>query len=267
MHTTRSQRWRERRSRFVDNTTMIDPGRYSVDILEPASARAFIKAHHYLPTYPAAQLAVGLFGRRSSLAGVAVFAVPSIGAVVTRHTGFTDPAQGCVLARFVLLDDVAGNGETWFLSRALRHLRREKPKIEAVVSYSDPNFGHIGRIYAAMSSAHRGRTRPRTAYHIGGVSISGRTLSKIRLGERGGAGAVDQLVRYGASKPRPDEALPCWLHRLSHERILLRAQHPGLYTYCFELTRAARRAGRSLPRIAYPQGLDIPHPELPLLPR
>ena len=270
MLTERSQRWRDRRSRYVDDLSVIDPRRYAVDVVEPALGRRFIAQHHYLPSWPAAKLAVGLFvagkGGRSHLAGLAVFAVPAIGHVVTRHSGMPEAGQGCALARFVLLDEVAGNGESFTLSRAFRLLRAEKPEIEAVVSYSDPQAGHIGGCYAAMSSAYRGQTRPRTEYRIGGRGINGRTLSKIRLGERGAGGAVDQLVAAGAPRPMINEPLEQWLERLSRERVLLRAKHPGLHTYCFELTRRARKLGQALPRRPYPKILQLPHPELPFSP-
>ncbi|BAI96664.1 hypothetical protein Sj15T_09690 [Sphingobium sp. TA15] len=268
MLTTRSQRWRERRALYVDNQSVIDTSRYAVDGVSSRMARHFIATHHYLPNFPAAIFSAGLFGPgrggTSQLAGVAVFAVPSTNAVITRHTGLSDPAAGTTLARFLLLDEIAGNGESWTLARAFRLLRTEKPEIEAVVSYSDPSAGHVGQIYQALSAAHRGAGRPRTVYRIGPVSISGRTLSKIRLGERGASGAIDQLVRLGALRPFHNEEPSDWLDRLSRERILLRARRPGLFTYCFELSRKARVLGRTLPRRAYPTIRALPHPELAL---
>lgn len=266
MLTTRSQRWRTRRASFVDNLSVIDPRRYAVDALETPIARAFIADHHYLPSYPAARLAVGLFGPgpggRSALAGVAVFGVPTTGAVITRHAGLAEH-QGCTLSRLILLDDVAGNGESFFIARALRLLRRDKPEIEAVVSYSDPMAGHIGQVYCASNAAYRGRTAPRTGYAIGGTPISGRSLSKIRLGEQGAAGAVDQLVALGAPPPAFGEALATWLSRLHRDRTLQRTQRPGLFAYCFELTRRARARGRTLPRHPYPKLLPPRQPMLP----
>lgn len=265
METTRSQRWRERRSRFVDDLEVIDPNAYAVDVIEHPAARAFIAEHHYLPTYPAAQVAVGLFATRPRpvLAGVAVFAVPSTGAVVTAHSGLATAAQGCVLARLLLLDSVPQNGESYFVARALRLLRRERPAIEAVVSFSDPSAGHIGRVYAALSSAYRGRTSERLVLMAGRRTVSDRTLSKIRGGERGHGGAIDQLVALGLPRPAVGEEPAAWLARLRHERHLVARRRPGLFTYCFELTRHARRAGRSLPRLTYPKILpDVP-PTLP----
>lgn len=269
MLTSRSQRWREKRSRYVDDLSVIDTRRYAVDGIGPEIARHFVAVHHYLPNFPAAIFSAGLFGPgsggTSQLVGVAVFAVPSTNAVITRHTGFDDPAAGTTLARFLLLDEIAANAESWMLARAFRLLRAEKPGIEAIVSYSDPWAGHIGRIYQALSAAHRGVTRPRTIYRIGAIPVSGRTLSKIRLGERGASGGIDQIVALGAPRPLLTETAGAWLDRLHRERILLRVPHPGLYTYVFELSRRARALGRDLPSKPYPRVLVEPHPELALL--
>ncbi len=253
METTRSQRWRERRAHWATDFRIINPRAYAVDVIDHRIAKAFIAEHHYLPTYPAAHLAVGLFGRRAMLEGVAVFAVPATNAVISRHTGFTDPAKGCVLARLILLDRVPQNGESFFCARAFRLLRQARPSIEAVVSYSDPEVGHIGRVYAALSGAHRGISRPRKILRLGDRTLSERTLSKIRLGERGMDGAIDQIVRLGAPAPTHGERPANWLTRLERERFLTSHRHSGLYTYCFELTRDARRRGKSLPRLPYPK--------------
>lgn len=265
MLTTRSQRWRERRARYVDDLSVINPRDFAVDRLDPSPARLFVAQHHYLPNYPVAQVAVGLFGKQAALVGIAVFAMPSTARVITRHTGFADAARGTTLARFFLLPEIAGNGESWFLSRALRVLRRERPAIEAVVSYSDPQAGHIGQCYAALSGAYRGMTRPRTAYSIGGVPISGRSLSKISLNERGAAGAIGQLVNLGAPKPLISEEPCAWLARLRRDRILLAERTLGLFTYCFELSHAARRQGRDLPRKPYPKQLPPTHLRFPFM--
>lgn len=264
METTRSQRWRERRALWVRDLTVVDPKAYSVDVVDHHVARAFIAQHHYLPSYPAARVAVGLFGRNAALEGIAVFAVPTTNAVITKHTGFEDAERGCVLARLILTDAVPQNGESFFVARAFRHLRRERPTIDAVVSYSDPGAGHIGRVYCALSAAHRAVTRPRTVLRAAGATISGRTLSKIRLGERGHAGAIDQLVALGLPRPATLEDPATWLWRLERERQLVRHHQAGLYTYCFELTREARRRGRALPRLPYPKALPLAHPTLPL---
>src|SRR5262249_25959639 len=71
--------------------------------------------------YPAARWRFGLF-RRGVLQGVAVFSHPCNDRALT--SVFPGRATDSVeLGRFVLLDEVPGNGETWMLGRCFRLLR------------------------------------------------------------------------------------------------------------------------------------------------
>lgn len=267
MLTDRSQRWRERRTLFVPNTSIIDPSAYAVDVIEAHQARRYIADNHYLPNYPAARLAVGLFGPgkggKPALVGVTVFGVPTTGAVVVKHTGMAE-TEACCLSRLILDPSVAANGESFAVSRAFKLLRREKPDMEAVVSYADPGQGHIGSVYAALSGSYRGQSAPRTAYAIAGQGINGRTLSKVRLGECGAAAAIDRLVTMGAPKPGRAEAPADWVDRLIAERIIARTKRIGLHTYSFALTRRARARDRTLPRRTYPTIQSLTSPQLTL---
>ena len=272
MIVSRSQRWRDRRARFVPSASVIDPRDYAVDVIPCASvAKPFVTAHHYSASFPASRLSVGLYRRgaaaRTDLVGVATFSVPMNGASIRCRTGL-DAREGVDLGRLVLLDDVPGNGETWFLSRALRALRREKPEVAAVVSYADPSErrtpdgelvkpGHIGTIYAAASAAYRGRTRARNEYLApDGQTVPERSLSKLRGGERGAGGVVDALVSRGAPPPADDD-LRAWATKLRETGFLRTRRHDGQHVYTFALTKSARLAGRGLPSLPYPVAGDI----------
>ena len=268
MITSRSQRWRERRDTFVSGTTTIDPSRYAADVVScPAVAKPFVETHHYSGTFPASRLSVGLFangpGRRSVLSRIATFSVPMNNAAVPKHAGRVRPNHGVELGRFVLLDTVPGNGETWFLSRAFRLLRAGKPEIQSVIAYADPmqrrgpsgeviKPGHVGGIYAAFGAAYRGRTRPRTELtEPSGTVVSERALSKIRNDERGAAYASEALLERGA-KRSPGASGRAWVADLRASGWLRRRRHPGNHIYAFTLTKAARLAARGLPALAYP---------------
>lgn len=258
-----NQRWRERREAYVPSGSVINPAEFAVAALDERQAKAFVEAHHYSGTFPAARLSVGLF-RGAQLAGVAVFSVPMNNAAVPLHTGLEHHRHGVDLGRFVLLDDVAGNGESWFLARALRTLRQEKAEIQAVTSYSDPlprigpagevfKPGHVGTIYQAMSAQYRGRARARFLHLMpDGQVFSERNLSKIRASDEGHAYAIDQLVARGAPRPANDD-LPAWLQQLAAVGFLTRVKHPGNHVYVFPLTRTAKIAARPLPSHPYPK--------------
>src|SRR3546814_64871 len=178
MITDRSQRWRERRSMFVPAAGTINPEEFSVDIVDcMKTAKPFVVANHYSGSFPASRCSVGLFrnGRAgtSRLVGIATFSVPMNNAAIVKHTGLTHFNSGAELGRLVLSDDVEGNGETFFLSRAFKLLRQEKPEIISILSYADPMRrigpagdvimpGPVGRAYQCFGAAYRGHTKPRS---------------------------------------------------------------------------------------------------------
>lgn len=274
MITNRSQRWRDRRDRFIPAATVIDPEAYSVDVIDCIkTAKPFVLRHHYSRSFPASRLSIGLFRNaragRSDLVGVATFSVPMNNAAITKHTGLGSHRSGADLGRFVLLDDVPGNGESFFLSRAFKHLRREKPEILSVISYADPMKrcspsghiiapGHVGRLYAVAGALYRGRSAPRyETFTPDGQIFSERAISKIRNAETGHAYAADELIRRGAE--RPTSADKDWLASLLKTGFFTRRRHNGNHIYAFPLTKAAKLAGRDLPQLEYPLLDRTPH--------
>lgn len=259
----RSQRWRERQSLFRPAAEPFYPRRHDVAVITAAQAAAFVAAHHAQPTTPPTRLCVGLFDE-TALAGVAVFSVSCNEAVGPKYTGL-DARLTAELGRFVLLDEVPGNGETWFARRALRVLRREKPEIEAVVSYSDPlrsrapdgtvlQPGHVGRVYALLGAAFRGRAAGRTAWTTpAGAVVSERAITKLRAGDVGRDYAERQLRSAGAPPPERHETAADWLRRLESAGLLRRTRRPGNLVYAWPLTLAARLAARPLPALPYPR--------------
>src|SRR6185436_10478825 len=212
-----AQRWRARRDSYRPAGETIETSRYEVaEILEDRVAKAFVLEHHYSGCYPSARFRFGLY-REHQLVGVAVFSHPCSDKVLT--SVFPVEARYAVeLGRFVLLDDVPGNGETWFLARAFELLRG---RIAGVVSFSDPMprtledgavvfAGHVGTIYQAHNAVYLGRSTARTLRVLpDGTVLSARALQKIRARDRGWQYAAEQLERFGAS--RPGEDLGAWL--------------------------------------------------------
>lgn len=251
-----NQRWRDRIGSYRDPLEVIDTSRYEVaEIADDATAKAFVVRHHYAASYPAARFRFGL-RRGADLVGVAVFSHPCRDSVLTDVFGGA-ATESAELGRFVLLDDVAGNGETWFLARCFERLRAE---LRGVVAFSDPMprtdaggrevfLGHIGTIYQAHNGAYLGRASRRTLRLLpDGRIFSERAMSKIRSLERGWRACAELLVAHGAEPFRgtsPASAttwLWTWLPRLTRK-----LRHDGNHRYAWGLERAARRSLASLP--------------------
>lgn len=239
-----------------------------MDGVSKGEARAFVEAHHYSGSFPAARLSVGLYrawGVLRSLVGVAVFSVPMQPNAIRAHLGLA-PALGIELGRFVLLDEIPGNAETWFLARALRLLRAELAEVEGVLSYSDPmprntaqgelvTPGHVGVIYQASNARYLGTSSPRRLL-LGpdGRALSERSLSKIRLGERGDGAAADRLVALGLPPRALGEDGRAWLSRALEEAraagLVRELRHPGNHTYTFSLRGPHHSTPQSYPKRA-----------------
>src|SRR5690606_8376190 len=124
------------------------------EIAGDTEAKRFVLEHHYSGDYPAARFRFGLY-ERGELVGVAVFSEPMNALAVTNWFPCTTH-EVPELGRFVLLDRVPANGESWFFARCREILRRHG--IAGVLSFSDPVPrtsedgkvvfpGHVGTIY------------------------------------------------------------------------------------------------------------------------
>lgn len=250
-----TQRWRSGRDIYRPAGEPIDPTAFDVaPIADDTTARAFVLAHHYSGSYPAARWRFGLY-RRGELAGVAVFSHPTNDKVLTGTFAGVRAVDAVELGRFVLTDDVPANGETWFLARCLRALRAEG--LAGVVSFSDPSRrtswsgatvfgGHVGTIYQAGNGRYLGRGTPRTLRLLpDGRVLNARTISKIRARERGWRYAAGQLVAAGAPQPGADPRawLREWVPRLTRP-----LRHRGNHRYAWALSRS----------VTLPPGLPFP---------
>lgn len=83
------------------------------------------------------------------------------------------------LHRMAIVDEAPKNTATWFISRALRRLKRYKPKYWAVVSFAEIEEGHDGTVYQAANADYYGTSRPRMCY----VDEDGRLRTRRQCGE------------------------------------------------------------------------------------
>jgi hypothetical protein len=243
-----NQRWRDRRDSYRPDEP-INPHAYEVVALpDDTTPKRFIEQHHYSGSYAPARFRFGLY-RGAELTGAAVFG-QGMPRVVT--SVFPGSALDAVeLNRFVLIDDVPGNGETWFLARCFELLRAEG--LRGVVSFSDPIPrttadgrhvfpGHIGTIYQAHNGQYLGRGTRRTLDVLpDGTVFSARAKEKLRSGDRGWRYAAAILERHGATScPETGRAawLAYWLPRLTRP-----LRHAGNHRYAWKLTRRTLLVG------------------------
>lgn len=241
-----NQRWRDRRGSYRPAGETIDASEYEVAEGGELDAKAFVTAHHYSASYPAARWRFHLY-RRGALVGVAVFSHPCRDSILTKTFPIASARDAVELGRFVLLDEVPGNGETWFLARCFERLRGQ---VRGVLSTSDPEPrttidgrlvfpGHVGTIYQAFNAVHLGRGKKRILRLLpDGRVFSERAISKVRSMERGWRRCAAELEAAGAAPVGdPDAAgarawLATWLSRVTRP-----FPHPGNHRYAWSLDR------------------------------
>lgn len=250
------QRWRARRDTYRPTGEVIRIADYEVaPLAADREAKAFVLAHHYSGSYPAARARFALH-RAGEMVGAAIFSVPVQPLALTRVFG---DAPAIELGRLVLLDDVPANGESWFLARAFELLARDG--YEGVLSFSDPISrtnesgcrvfpGHIGTIYQASNASYLGRSKRELRRVLpDGTLLHGRGLAKIRRRDRGWRYAAALLEKYGAEPLSAHEDSVAWVSRWV-PRLTRPLVHHGNHRYAFGLVRCTKQMlsrGQSLP--------------------
>lgn len=249
-----TQRWSARRSSYRPAGEPIDTRRYEVAPIDTDTpAKAFVLAHHYSGSYPAARRRFGLY-RGTRLVGVCVFSVPVNVRSLSVLPGAPD--ESVELGRLVLKDCVPANGESWFIARAFEELRRQG--FVGVISFADPFArdtsdggvvfaGHVGTIYQASNAVYLGRAGAESVRLLpDGSILTRRAISKLVHGECGRAYVERFLVERGG--PRLEgETDREWIERVTRRRM-----HPGNLKYAWTLrARDRRHLPASLPYVKH----------------
>jgi hypothetical protein len=249
MITDSCQRWTLGRESRRPAGEVIHTSEYEVTAIDPVTAKAFVETHHYSRTCSPTMAPFGL-SRHGELAGVAVFGpLPSMNAHRAVFPTLTTK-QAVTLGRLVLVDDVPGNGESYFIARCFDLLRDRG--VVAIESCADPQprassdgrqirRGHVGTIYQATNGRYVGRTNPASLRLLpDGSVLSNRTQGKLVRGERGQSTAIGQLERWGAAPLIDGEDPLAWL-RLWRPRLTRGMTHRGNHRYLWCLSKRHRR--------------------------
>lgn len=256
------QRWTERRESRRPAGELIRTSAYDVEPVEDwAIARGFVARHHYASSASPTSHSFGLY-QRGTLAGVALFGPPASENAHRAVWPTLGPKEAVTLGRLVLLEDVPGNGESWFIARCFDLLRDRG--IVGIESCADPqprtklggervHRGHLGIVYQATNGRHIGLTKPATLRLLpDGTAFSNRAAGKIVRGERGAGRAIALLVRWGADPLRAgDDALE-WL-RLWRARLTRPMRHGGNFRYLWCLDKRRRREVLTAAAQPYPK--------------
>ena len=88
-----------------------------------------------------------LLDRRGTLTGVAVYG---------QAIGINSSPSALELRRFCLIDDTPRNTESFFLAKTIQWLKKNQREYDHILTFADPNQGHMGTIYKAANFRYDG---------------------------------------------------------------------------------------------------------------
>lgn len=160
-----------------------------LDFCSREAAAFATKAWHYSRTMPSGRLVCVGAWECGSFIGAIVF---GRGASSEIHTPFgVHQSDICELCRVALRRHDAPTSRV--VSTAVRLLRRQSPGLRLIISYADPEHGHVGTLYQAMNWLYLGRTNRGSL-----IRINGRRTHPRTVGSRYGTRSIDWLREHVA---------------------------------------------------------------------
>ena len=141
-----------------------NPEHYTIRQIDKNIAKKLIITNHYTHKWTLCNVALGVFkcGEENSfiegvtndkLIGVCVYGIP-VGGNVMRGNGISPLLKnGSVfeLTRLWLEDGHGKNIESWTIAQTFEWLKKNRPQLKLLISYADPDAGHLGKIYQATN--------------------------------------------------------------------------------------------------------------------
>jgi hypothetical protein len=244
----RIQSWRRRRDGGFDRRL------YKVAEILTGRAKPFVVQNHYSGSFPSDRRNYGMLEAASGrLVGVAVLSTPTSEKTIPAVFPELDSREAADLGRFVLLDEVPANAESWFLGRVRElaagpsELDPEKPLLRGLVMFSDPvprrrtdgtlvTPGHVGTIYQASGCEYLGTSGASTEALLPDGTVFGRRAAqKVRAQESGHGYAERRLIDLGAIPMKPGEKPAAWLREALDAVGARPFRHPGKHKYAIAL--------------------------------
>jgi len=147
--------------------TTINPNKITIREISKKIAKDMIVKNHYSHKWTSCRYALGIFyetdnehtffdEKDEKLAGVAIYGYPVGRSAPKSISPELKEEEVLELTRLFIFDDYGKNTESVVLSKTFSWLKENASDIKVLVSYSDPEQGHLGIIYQATNWIYQG---------------------------------------------------------------------------------------------------------------
>lgn len=146
-----------------------NPEKLVIRPIDKSVAEELIVKNHYSHKWSLCQVAYGIFfvtdeeckfveGKEEKLIGCMVFGQPVGRSAAESVSELIKVTEVFELTRLFIHDGYGKNIESYCLSRALKYIKRDFPRIKAIITYADGEQGHRGIIYQACGFNYQGNS-------------------------------------------------------------------------------------------------------------
>ena len=163
------------KTKIIENFDLKDLEIRKIDFQE---AKKYIKENHYSHTIASSvKLALGFYYKEELVTAI-VYGCP-VGRRVTQWLQIE--RENCVeLIRLFSKDGLPPNTESYCIGKSFKYIKENMPNLKYLISYADPNHGHVGYIYQATNWRYVGvqrRLLPERRIFIDGKETHARSLN------------------------------------------------------------------------------------------
>lgn len=208
-----------------------------LDFCSRQAATFAVKAWHYSRAMPSGRLVCIGGWEDGAFIGAVIF---GRGASSQIHSPFNlQQSEVVELCRVALRPHVTPTSRV--VALAVRLLRKQSPGLRLIVSYADPEHGHVGVLYQSMNWLYLGTTNRESLIRLNGELFHPRTV-----GSRYRTRAMDWLRQHVAADAAHLRTAPKFRYALSLDDAMRRQLMPRVRPYPRHASEAEKRCGRDL---------------------
>lgn len=185
----------------------VDTTKVTLRLIDKKLAKEMIEKYHYSHSWTSCRYALGIFYRTDikhkflnniseKLIGVMVYGHPVGRTVIESISPLLGLDNVLELTRLFIDETGAKNIESYCIGLSHKWMKENDKNIKVLVSYSDPEVGHVGTIYQATNAIYQGNDFALMDNYA--VSLSDKPFAWIHsrtVSERFGSHNVEHLKR------------------------------------------------------------------------
>ena len=207
-----------------------------------------ITKKHYAKKWSASNQLYGIYydmgeseffeDRKLKLIGAALYGHPSGFRVVKSVSEDLEDGEVSELKRFWVEDGYGKNKESYCISKTLKMLKKNDPRLKAVISFADPAQEHKGTIYQATNWLYQGRKVSRGGWYEFRYPGTKTWLSDRAIGYQLGSNSLEKVLKKVPDmewrrKYRKHRYIYLLGNRSERKNLMKKLKHP-LRPYGFE---------------------------------